>query len=174
MLLPLSNYTTLLEKIMKFSRYLALSLSLSGMALALDIYPQVSSKIIEMKAVGEKVNVEDTIVKLDDRQAQLKLKHLNAIAAIKQQDFDDAQLTLDQTKELYDRMVSSHRDLDIAQMDFNAKKRELDAHKIQIEIQVIELEKYTIKSPIAGSIKATPELRNTTNASAPKVLMVID
>jgi hypothetical protein len=47
------------------------------------------------------------------------------LQSIKQQDFDDKKLELQQTKELYERLVSSHRDLEIAQLAFDATKREL-------------------------------------------------
>ncbi|WP_428086234.1 hypothetical protein [Candidatus Thioglobus sp.] len=159
---------------MKFKLYLALSLLLPNMALAIDIYPQVSSAIIKIKAVGIAVNAGDIVIELDDRQAKLKLAHLNVIASIKQQAFDDAQLIFEQTKQLYDRLVASHRDLDIDQLDFNAKKRELNAHNIDIKIQEIELEKYTIRSPITGLITATPNLRNITNVNTAKILMIIE
>ncbi|ALE52836.1 hypothetical protein SP60_06240 [Candidatus Thioglobus autotrophicus] len=159
---------------MKFNSWLALSMLLSGATLALDIYPQVSSTIVEIIPPGKQVSSGDVLVKLDDRQAQLTLQHLKAIGNIKQQAFDDALLVFDQTQELYDRMVASHRDLDIAKMARNAQKRELDAHNVLIKIQMIELEKYQIKSPISGVVKQTPDLRNATNIAIPKVLIVIE
>ena len=159
---------------MKFSPWLALSMLVSGATLALDIYPQVSSTIIEIAPTDKQVSSGDVLVKLDDRQAQLTLQHLKAIGTIKQQAFDDALLVFNQTQELYDRMVASHRDLDIAKMAHNAQKRELDAHNLLIKIQAIELEKYQIKAPISGVVKQTPNLRNTTNMAAPKVLLVIE
>jgi multidrug resistance efflux pump len=133
-------------------------------AIALDIYPQVSASIIEIITPGKPVNPGDILVKLDDSQAQLTL----------QQNFDDAQLNYEQTQELYDRMVASHRDLDIAKMSRDAAKRELDAHKVLIKIQTLELEKYLIKSTVSGIVKQTPNLRNTTNINNPKILVVIE
>jgi hypothetical protein len=38
----------------------------------------------------------------------------------------------------------------------------------------IELEKYTITSPISGVIKNLPNQRNVVNINAPKVLMIIE
>jgi membrane fusion protein (multidrug efflux system) len=159
---------------MKFNHWLALGLFLPGITLALDIYPQVSGSIVEMTTPGKQVNAGDILVKIDDRQAQLKLQHLEITSSIKQQAFEDALLTLNQTQELYDRMVASHRDLDIAKIEHNAKKREHDAHNVLIKIQTIELEKYQIKSPISGTVKETPQLRNVTNIASPKVLVVIE
>ena len=159
---------------MKFNNWLALGLFLPSISLALDIYPQVSGSIVEMATPGQQVNAGDILVKIDDRQAQLKLQHLEITGSIKQQAFDDALLTLNQTQELYDRMVTSHRDLDVAKIEHNAKKRELDAHNVLIKIQTIELEKYQIKSPISGIVKETPQLRNVTNIASPKVLVVIE
>ena len=159
---------------MEFNHFLMFLIFLSHQAFALDIYSQVSGSITNIKNIGDSVNTGDVVITIDNRQAQLKLKYMEVIGKIKQQAYDDAKLKLDQTKELYDRMVASHHDLDIAQIDFNAKDHELSAHKIKTEIQKIELEKYQIKSPISGVIKATPNARNITNINAPKILMVIE
>jgi multidrug resistance efflux pump len=156
------------------SNHFLLMLLLSNSAMAMDIYPQVSANILEIKSAGEQVKSGDLIVKLDARQANLKLERLQVIQQTKQQDFDDAQLELNQTKELYDRMVASHRDVNIAQLAFDEKKRALDAHILTVQIQAIELEKYIITSPISGTIKATPNLRNSTNHFSPKPLLIIE
>jgi len=159
---------------MKFNPLLAFSVPFFNPAIALDIYPQVSASIIEIITPGKPVNPGDILVKLDDSQAQLTLQHLETIGHIKQQNFDDAQLNYEQTQELYDRMVASHRDLDIAKMSRDAAKRELDAHNVLIKIQTLELEKYLIKSTVSGIVKQTPNLRNTTNINNPKILVVIE
>ncbi|CAC9594505.1 hypothetical protein [uncultured Gammaproteobacteria bacterium] len=159
---------------MKFNHYLTAGIFLSSTVLALDIYPQVSANIIEIKAVGKAVKPGDILVKLDNRQATLKLQHLQVIQKIKQQAFDDAEREFNQTQELYDRMVASHRDVDIAKITFDEKKRELDAHNLTIQIQKIELEKYRITSPISGTIKTIPNSRNATNHFSPKPLLIIE
>ena len=117
---------------MKFKYWLVAGLLASNTAFSLDIYPQVSATIIKIKSIGEPVSKGDVVVQFDNRQAKLKLQHLQTLQQIKQQAFDDAQLELKQTQELYERMVASHRDLDKAQMQFNENKRELDAHNITI------------------------------------------
>jgi multidrug resistance efflux pump len=142
--------------------------------LGLEIYSQVSSAIIEIKPAKTQVKKGDVIVRLDDRQAKLELQYLKTLQSIKQQDFDDKKLELQQTKELYERLVSSHRDLEIAQLAFDATKRELDAHNLKIKIAQIELEKYTITSPISGIIKNLPNQRNVVNINTPKILMIIE
>ena len=159
---------------MNFKKNIWLMLLLPLHVFAIEIYPQVSASIVNIKSVGVQVNKGDVVVQLDDRQAKLKLGSLQVLKSIKQQEFDDKQLELNQTKELYDRMVASHRDLDIAQMAFDTAKRELDAHNIRVEIEKIELEKYVITTPISGTIKLLPNYRNTTNINAPKILMVIE
>ena len=156
------------------SKYLLLLASLLALPInALEIYPQVSSTITNIKAVGSEVSQGEILIELDDRQAQLKLQYLKAILSIKQQGFDDAKLHLQQTQELYDRLVASHRDLEDAQLDFNAKQRELEVQQLKISIQEIELEKYQIRAPINASIDTIPNPRNTTNAQNPKVLMIL-
>ncbi len=159
---------------MGFKTLMWLTILLPFSAWSIEIYPQVSSTITEIKSIGSQVEKGDVVVKLDNRQAKLELKYLQVLQSVKQQNFNDKQLELQQTQELYDRMVASHRDLNIAQMAFDATKRELDAHNLKVEIAQIELEKYNITSPVSGTIKALPNPRNTTNANAPKVLIVIE
>ena len=154
------------------SRYLLpLTLLITLPSWALDIYPQVSGTIVEIKAPGTEIKQGEVLVTLDNRQAQLEVEYLTAILAIKQQEFDDAKLHLDQTQELYDRLVASHRDLEEAQMNFNAAKRELAAHQVKIQIAQIELEKYQIRSPIDATVESLVSPRNTTNINQPQALM---
>ncbi len=143
-------------------------------AWGLAIYPQVSSAIIDIKPVKTQVKSGDVIIQLDDRQAKLELQYLQTLQSIKQQNFDDKKLEFQQTQELYNRLVASHRDLELAQLAFDAAKRELEAHNFKVRIAQIELEKYTIVSPISGIVKSLPNRRNATNINTPKVLMVIE
>jgi multidrug resistance efflux pump len=62
--------------------------------LGLEIYPQVSGTIIEIKPVKTQVEKGDVIVRLDDRQSKLELQYLRTLQSIKQQDFDDKKLEL--------------------------------------------------------------------------------
>ncbi|CAC9441371.1 ABC export system, membrane fusion protein [Bathymodiolus heckerae thiotrophic gill symbiont] len=143
-------------------------------ALALDIYPLVSGEITLIKPAGTAVKQGDLLIQIDNTQAKLELDYLKALQKTYQQNFDDKQLELQQTQELYDRLVSSHRDLDIVQLIFDKAKRELEAHSIKVKIAEIELTKYQIHAPISGTIQATPNLRNAANINAPKVLMVLE
>ncbi len=159
---------------MRFKYFAFLTTFISLTINAIEIYPQVSSKIIEIKTVNTQVEQGEVVIKLDDRQAQLELQHLQVLQSIKQQTFDDKQLELQQTQELFDRMVSSHRDVELAKLAFNAAKRELDAHNLKIEIAKLELEKFQITSPISGIVKSLPNSRNATNINSAKALMIIE
>ena len=159
---------------MRFKYFAVLTTLLSLSVNAIEIYPQVSSTIVEIKPVNTQVKPGDIVVKLDDQQAQLELEYLQVMQSIKQQTFDDKQLQLLQTQELYERMVSSDRDVEIATLEFNAAKRELDAHNLKIKIAKLELDKFQIKSPISGVVKSLPNPRNTTNINSPRVLMIIE
>ncbi|MDC9715527.1 MAG: hypothetical protein PSN36_06920 [Gammaproteobacteria bacterium] len=158
---------------MKIKLIFLLSL-MSINALALEIYPLVSGEITLIKPAGIAVKQGDLLVQIDNTQAKLELDYLKALQKTYQQNFDDKQLELQQTQELYDRLVSSHRDLDIVQLIFDKAKRELEAHNIKVKIAEIELTKYQIYAPISGTIQATPNLRNATNTNAPKILMVLE
>lgn len=147
---------------------------LSTHVYSLDIYSEVSSTILSMKNIGDKVAKGEVIVQLDSRQAELELKAQEMILETKEYVFNDRQKILVQTQELYDRLVGSKRNLDLAQENFDAARREFEAQKIAVEIAKIELEKYQIKSPVNGTVDSIPSPRNLTNISNPKILMVID
>ena len=149
-------------------------LCISLNALALEIYPLVSGKINMIKAVGSAIKQGDLLVQIDDTEAKLELDYLLALQRIHQQNLDDKQLELQQTKELYERLVASYRDLEIIQLAFNRAKQEMDAHNAKIKIVEHKLSQYQIHAPTDGTIKALPNRRNVTNIHAPKVLMVIE
>jgi multidrug resistance efflux pump len=149
-------------------------LLMSFNAAALEIYPLVSGEIIMIKPAGTLIKQGELLLKIDATQAKLELDYLQARQKIYQQDFDDKQLELKQTQELYERLVASHRDLDLMQLSFNAAERELEAHNIKVKIATVELQKYQIYAPLSGVIKATPHLRNATNLNAPKILMILE
>jgi multidrug efflux pump subunit AcrA (membrane-fusion protein) len=80
-----------------FKSLVWLAILLPSSTLGLEIYSQVSSAIIEIKPVKTQVKKGDVIVRLDDRQAKLELQYLKTLQSIKQQDFDDKKLELQQT-----------------------------------------------------------------------------
>ncbi|BAS68133.1 efflux RND transporter periplasmic adaptor subunit [Bathymodiolus septemdierum thioautotrophic gill symbiont] len=151
-----------------------LLLFISFNTLALEIYPLVSGEITMIKPVRTHVEKGDLLVQIDDAQAKLELNYLKALQKTYQQNFKDKQLELKQTQELYDRLVSPHRDLEIAQLIFDQARRELEAHNIKIKIAENQLKKYQLHAPISGTISMTPNLRNATNMNAPKVLMILE
>ncbi|MBA5248930.1 MAG: hypothetical protein FE834_05275 [Gammaproteobacteria bacterium] len=153
---------------------LLLPLLFSINAFSLEIYPLVSGEITMLKTTGSVVKKGDLLVQIDNTQATLELDYLKALQKTYQQNFDDKQLELQQTQELYDRLVASRRELTIVQLIFDKAKRELVAHNIKIKIANIELTKYQIYAPLSGTIQATPNLRNATNINAPKILIVLE
>ncbi|VVM18662.1 hypothetical protein BSPWISOXPB_7915 [uncultured Gammaproteobacteria bacterium] len=74
---------------MRFKSLVWLAILLPLSTLGLEIYPQVSGTIIEIKPVKTQVEKGDVIVRLDDRQSKLELQYLRTLQSIKQQDFDD-------------------------------------------------------------------------------------
>ncbi len=119
---------------------------------AMDIYPQVSAKIVAIKAVDDKFETGDILVKLDNKQAVLKFNYLQAINKFYEQNFIDRQLSLKEKLELFERLVGTRRDLKQAQLDFKQATRELEASKLRVKIAKIELEKYLIIAPFNGVI----------------------
>lgn len=152
---------------------LLLLIFISINSLALEIYPLVSGKIIFIKTEGSNVKKDEVIVKIDPTETLLKLKHQQILQQTYKQNLKDKELILKQKNELYERMVGSHRNVEIAKLEFNEAKYALEAHNINIEITKNILKNHQIISGINAVVEKTPHYRNATNINNPKILMVL-
>lgn len=149
----------------------AFYLSLVNTALALDIYPQVSANILFIAPVDSKVNKGDILVQFDDRIAKQQLGRALVILKLKQQLSADKKLDLEQITTLFDNLVRSKRELELAQIAYKTAQYEQQAQNYLVELRKLDLEKYTIRSPFDVIVTQTPHLRNVSNHYQPQVLM---
>ncbi len=159
---------------MKKSILLLLGLFLSALLHAqYAIYPQVSAEITYLAKPGQKFKKGDILVKLDARLARAELQQQQAILSIKQQQLDDDEHTFGQIQQLFDNLVRSKRELELAEIDYKQSKYAVQAQKARIAQQQLLLEKYQILAPFDLEIVAMPEPRNITNHHHPKPLLLV-
>ncbi len=140
----------------------------------LEIYPEVSGKIIFIAKEESYVNKGEILVSLDSRIAQEKLnKELN-ILKIKQQQLVDKELDLKNIKTLFDSLVQSKRELELAKIAYKNAKYAYQAQNNLLSLAKLELEKYTIRTPFNAKVIQTPNLRNVTNTNSPLLIMIIE
>lgn len=137
------------------------------------IYAEVSSTIVWLANPGQSLKKDEPLVKLDARLATAKLAEQQAILSIKQQQFADKKLVFGQIKQLFDNLVRSKRELDLAEIDYKEAKYQLTAQKSRVMQQQLWLEKHQILAPFDLQVKSTPELRNVTNHRQPKPLLFV-
>jgi multidrug resistance efflux pump len=159
---------------MKKNRFIIAGLILGAVSLsAMDIYAQVSAGIISVAKVGGSVNKNDILVKLDDRQIQVKIDELEAVVKLKKTIFDDKTKILKEDKELFSSTVASQRDVDLSTLEATKSQFEYESKKAELEFYKLEKEKYTIRAPFNCTVKEVAHRTNTTNIYQPKVILEI-
>ncbi|SMN00918.1 RND multidrug efflux membrane fusion protein MexE precursor [uncultured Candidatus Thioglobus sp.] len=138
------------------------------------IYAQVSADILWLAESGKNLKKGETLVKLDARLAQAKLDEAQAILNTRQIQFDDKKLLFGQIQQLFDNLVRSKRELDIARIEYQQAKYELEAQKNRVLQQQLWLDKYQILAPFDLQVKSAPSKRNVTNHYQPKVLLLVN
>lgn len=137
------------------------------------IYPQVSAQILEIGAAGQSFKKGAVLVKLDDRLAQAELIEQLVILNIKQQLLDDAKLTHHQTQQLFDNLVRSNRELELAQIEHKQAQYELEVQQAKVKQYQLKLDYYQIKAPFDLVIEQVLNPRNTTNHYQPQPLLLV-
>lgn len=156
-----------------------LILLLTGLLLSLSsyaeyaIYPQVSSEILWIAKSGDNLKKGAVLVKLDARLAQQKLKQQQAILAVKQLQFNDKKFVFRQIKRLFDNLVRSKREFELAEIDYQQAQGEMLAQKSLVEQQKLWVEKHQILAPFDLQVLKVPNPRNATNQQHPKPLLLV-
>ena len=137
------------------------------------IYAQVSAAILWLAEPGQKLKKGAPLVKLDARLAQAELDEARAIFNSKQLQLNDKKLVFGQIKQLFDNLVRSKRELDLAQIDYQQAQYELEAQKNRVQQRQLWLDKYQIIAPFDLQVISIPEPRNVSNYQAPKPLLLV-
>jgi len=140
---------------------------------AIDIYPEVSGKITYLKNVGDSVNKGEKIIQINTKQIDATIKKEEAKLAYFKIILDDKRLIESQNQELYESTVLPKRDLDIIKLERELAEAKYNEQKALVDFYKIEKQKYSIVSPIKGSVSDIPNPRNVTNIHQPQILMKI-
>lgn len=152
---------------------LATTLGFSSL-FALDIYPEVSGQITYLKQVGDSIKKGDALVQIDNKQISATLSKEKAKLDYLQIILEDKKLIETQNQELYESTVLPKRDLDLIVLERQIAEAKYNEQKAIVEYYELEKKKYTIVSPINGSILDIPNRRNVTNINQPQILMKLE
>lgn len=158
---------------MKLNRLLLSTLVPFTLINALDLYPEVSGQITYLKNIGDKVNKGEKVIQIDTQQIDAKIKKEEAKLAYLKIILDDKMLIESQNQELYESTVLPKRDLDLIVLKRQLAQEKYNEQKAFVEFYKLEKKKYTIISPIKGTISDIPNRRNVTNTHQPQLLMKI-
>lgn len=151
-----------------------LSISSYTLANTIDIYPEVSAKILSISQSNQSIKKGDVLVKFDSRQIDARIDEQRAIVNLKKVILDDALKTLDEDKTLYESTVAPQRELDLAKIEVAKVQNEYNSEVAKLHYLELEKEKYTIHSPFNGIVKKIKNPRNSTNIYNVKSLMNIE
>jgi multidrug resistance efflux pump len=138
------------------------------------IYPQVSSGIVWIAEVGQNIKKGKPLVKLDARLAKAKLEEQSAVLLFKQSQLKDKALFFQQTQQLFDNLVRSKREFELAEIDYKQAQYEVQAQKSRVAQQQLQLEKHQILAPFDLQVLTISNPRNTTNHHHPKPLLSVE
>ncbi len=138
-----------------------------------QIYAQVSAKIIAIAKVNQIFKKDEVLVSLDDRIAKTSLTEQLAILSIKQQLANDAQLAYQQTQQLFDNLVRSKRELELAEIAYKQAQYELEAQSAKVLKQRFLLEQYKILAPFDLKVIKVLNPRNISNNYHSKPLLLV-
>ena len=150
------------------------ALAQSGLAKDMNIYPEVSAKILSIIKVNETVKKGDILVRLDSRQITQQIVQQKAIVALNKIILDDAKKNLDESITLYESTVAPQREVDDATLVVAKLKYKYESEIAKLKYLELEKEKYTIHSPVKGKVKKIVSYRNVTNIKQPKIILILD
>lgn len=114
----------------------------------------VESGVVEEVAVkvGQHVEKDDLLLRMDQREAKAKLLETRARVARAQLSVEDAQRELDRARELFDRGLIASEELKDAELGRVAATAEQEAAKAAEEVAVVALERTELRAPFGGIV----------------------
>lgn len=101
---------------------------------------------------GQSVKQGAVLLRVDQQLYQAKLDYLKAEVELKQAQYNDAKIELDQGLDLYDRTVTSKRTLDAAQLQHDLAEASLAKAKAELKMAQAWSKYYTVRAPYAAKV----------------------
>lgn len=126
----------------------------TAQAQTIKIGALVSGQVIKVHVKnGQRIKAGQLLMQIDDTRYQAKLKSLNA--ALKQQQliFADRRIELDQALDLFDRTVSTKRELEAAQLAYDISEQKIQQAQADVDSHKAWQRHYNITAPFSGRVK---------------------
>lgn len=116
----------------------------------------------------------EVLVRLDSRIAKTELEKAQALLNINQQLLADAKLTYEQTQQLFDNLVRSKRELELAEIAYKQAQQNFYAQQAEVKQQQLILAQYQITAPFDLKVIKLITPRNATNHRYPQALLSVE
>jgi RND family efflux transporter MFP subunit len=140
LIVTLPGYALSLNGFTEFDHILRLNAPVAGMVKNIRVKP------------GQRVNVNQTLIELDETGLKAELGHAQATARALMPAVDTAQLEMDRAQELYDRDSLSQVELKNAENSLAAAEGHYQAVQAQVALAKYRLQLATIRAPVEGRV----------------------
>jgi HlyD family secretion protein len=131
-----------------------------------QISAYVPAKIVKLPVEeGDKVQEGQLLVQLDQTEYQAAVNQFKAQAASANASLEQARLSYNRQKELFERKLSSQEQFDMAKTEFDLARARYDQAKAALEEARYNLSKTTITTPMAGVVTSL-------NAEVGEIVMI--
>ena len=118
-----------------------------------NISSDVMGKIIDLPIIdGQKVEKSQLLVQIDKTQSLAEVDQMRALLASAEISQDQAQIEFNRQKQLSERKLISQAEYDLAKNSLDRAAQTVKQYKANLASAINQLEKYTIRAPIAGTI----------------------
>ena len=118
-----------------------------------NISADVMGKIVDLPVIeGQQVAKGQLLVEIDQTQSLSDVDQMKALLASAQVDQDQARINFDRQRQLYDRKLISQAEYDLSKNVLDRSLQLVKQYKANLDRAISQLDKCTIKAPIAGTI----------------------
>ncbi len=125
----------------------------AAMAQEVTIGALVSGQVTKVYVTeGQEVKSGTVLLEIDQQAYQARLESLRAEVAMRNAQFGDAKVELEQALDLFDRTVTAKRTLDAAQLQHDVAKASLDKAKAELKMAQAKGKYFRITAPFAAKV----------------------
>lgn len=118
-----------------------------------NISSDIMGRIIELPIVeGQYVNKGDLLVQIETTQSQADVSQMQALLASTKVSEEETKISFEREKKLFEKGHCSEADYDLARLEYDLAKTEIQQAEANLERALDELDKCTIRAPMAGTI----------------------
>lgn len=157
--MKLTRETLMSMRTIPFSKLLcrlslaAVCLPLAAVAQDVTIGALVSGQVTQVHvAEGQAVKSGAVLLEIDQQAYRARLSYLRAEVALREAQYQDAQIELAQAQDLYDRTVTAKRSFDAAKLQHDIAKASFDKARAELQMAQAKAKYFKITAPFAAKV----------------------